>query len=126
MYWTSVKETESRTGAYTFGGRGDGHGKVQVTCAYGTKESREGVRSGVPSRPQRSHRPSLQEVGPSSPRTGPKVAMTSLPLPPSRPRGGTLLPWAGAGGVGFPEPEGRGGRGGSWFWEGRAGMTVPG
>ena len=58
--------------------------------------------------------------------------MTSLPLPPSRLRVGTLLPWAGGGGWGwgwgwgFPEPEGRGGRGGSWLWEGRAGMTVPG
>ena len=68
---------------------------------------------GVPNRHQRPYRPSVQGLGPGSSRT-PKEATTACGRHPPNPPGG-----GGSGGA--SRNRGPGGRGGSWFWEGRAG-----
>lgn len=80
-----------------------------------------------PADPSAPHGLSPKELGPRS--AHPTVSSQDPPQGGSnpRPQGCTFLPQTGAGvgGRGFPEPAGPGRRGGSWFWEGRAGMTFP-
>lgn len=122
MYRTSVKERVQDWGLHFWGEGGWARKSPGHLCLWNKGEKGRSPERGVGSQPQRSHRPSLQEMGPSSPRTGPKVAMTSLPLPPSRPRGGTLQPWAGAGvGGGGASRNPRAGVGGAEAGSGKAG-----
>lgn len=122
---------QSRTGL-TFLRERDGQRRVQVSCVYGTKKSREGVWRPDPQLtsapltcpPSRNWVPALPQS--AGPQARPWVALTA-PYPPWS-LGGTLLPpGQGLGlGRGSSRNPRRGGRGGSWFWEGQVGMTVPG